>query len=112
MKRAFYFTAIVLGLLSGLFLFGPFIGQSVYRAITPRTVVESMKREVTALGAIFPPTAENESRRVELLRALAQRGLYPDDGIRDEAIEHHITPYAMFVRVCWRWKDFLGAWMP
>ena len=99
MKKKIRTTAITLAIGLALFVFGPFIGQSMYRWITPAATITALETDAHAA---------NESLRLDALRKLAQRGIHPDEGIRDEAIEHNVTPYTLFVMVCWRWQDLLG----
>jgi hypothetical protein len=83
-----------------LFLLGPQIGKSIYFHLTPKFKIEELKAEYG--------TTANEYYRIKIARKLAQRGINVDDGIRDEAIEHNITPYTIFVMTCWQWEELLG----
>ncbi len=108
MKKRILFTAAPIAMLLGIFLLGPTIGKSIYASLTPKTDIQAWKTEFGILDGTFPRTVSNETRRLEVCRKLAQRGINIDDGIRDEAIEHNINPYTIFVMTCWRWEELLG----
>ena len=106
-KRILVATALLL-MLFGLFLFGPTIGKFLYFKLTPTTDIQAWKKEFGVLDNTFPRTISNENQRMDIIRKLAQRGINIDDGIRDEAIEHNLNPYTIFVMTCWRWEELLG----
>lgn len=108
MKKKILNPILVVTAIFGSFLVGPSIGQSLYRWITPNPTIEAWRNECRDLDQIFPRTFTNESKRIDIARKLSQRGIHVDPGIRDEAIEHNVNPYTIFVMTCWRWKDLLG----
>ena len=89
------------------FWFAPFLGQIALRAFTTDSVVQDGKAEFERLDGIFPRESANEARRLEIIRNLRQRGIPVDEGL-DESIDHKMTPYTIFVRVCQDWERLLG----
>ena len=108
MKKKILKPVLLVSAIFGSFLLGPPIGQSLFRLITPNSTIEAWKNESRDLDQIFPQTITSESKRLDIARKLSQRGIYVDAGIRDEAIEHNVNPYTIFVMTCWRWKDLLN----
>lgn len=98
---------IVVVVLPVIFWFTPFIGQTALRALTSDSVVQGWKSEFERLDGTFPRETANESRRLEIIRKLRQRGIATDEGV-DEAIDHNTTPYTVFIRGCRNWERLLG----
>jgi len=108
MKKKIFKPILLVAAIFGSFLLGPPIGQSLYRLITPNPTIQAWRNEFRDLDQIFPRTNTIEEKRIDIARKLSQRGIHVDPGIRDEAIEHNVNPYTIFVMTCWRWKDLLG----
>lgn len=97
----------VLAALALLFWFAPILGQTALRALTSDSAVQAWNAEFERLDGIFPRVAANETRRLELIRKLRQRGIRIDEGV-DESIDHKDTPYTIFIRGCRDWERLLG----
>jgi hypothetical protein len=108
MKRKLFVLLITVLMLGALFFIGPAVGQAVLRKITPGERISAWKSEARKLDAAQTRTPETEARRLEVLRKLAQRGIYIDGGLRDEAIEHNPNPFTFAIMATWRWRELFG----
>ncbi len=90
-----------------LFFVIPTVGQSILHAMTPSSNIKDWKAEYDRLDGLFPRVAANETKRLEMIRKLRQRGIRIDEG-PDESIDHQDTPYALFMRGWRDWQRWLG----
>lgn len=91
-----------------VFLLGPSLGTSLLHSATPASQISDWKSEVERLDQLFPRVTVNETRRLEMIRKLRQRGIRIDEGV-EESIDHKTTPYTLFVRGYREWKTLFGG---
>lgn len=90
-----------------VFFMGPSIGKSLVYIATPASAIKGWKSEYERLDQIFPRVSSNETRRLEMIRKLRQRGNRIDEGV-DESIDHKNTPRTILIRVWREWKKLFG----
>jgi hypothetical protein len=110
MKRKLRIVFIVAPILGAVFFAGPGLGQVILRKATSGDVLLAWQAEARELDAAQPRNQHTETRRAKVLQKLAQRAIYPDGGLRDEAIEHNLNPYTLVVMASWRWRDLFGKY--
>jgi hypothetical protein len=88
-------------LLLFLFLSGPFSVTRGRRLITSSAQIAAWKAEFHRLDGMAGKTTQEEAQRMAAADSLLKRGIDVDPGLRDESIDHHLTPYTVFVRVIW-----------
>lgn len=103
-KRLLKRTAIAAALVVVAFVFGPAAIRGVYTATTNKPDIEALKQRYWMLAAAESP------QQMVVADWLEMRGVSPDPGIRDEAVEHASLPIYLFGVTVWQWQDLFRYW--